>query len=104
MSKKYITRSMAIAARMLGGEMMIMSAADSTFFTLDPVATAIWQAADGLTPLHEIVANKICADFDVNLETAIRDAEHFVEELASHGILLVSDQPILSSTRPLEGR
>jgi hypothetical protein len=89
----YIMRSSAIAARMLGGEMMVMSAADSTFFTLDQVATAIWQAADGQTPLSEIVANRICAEFDVSLETARQDAEQFVEELAGHGILMVSDQP-----------
>jgi len=31
MAEKYIARSTAIAARMLGGEMMVMSAADSTF-------------------------------------------------------------------------
>ena len=30
---KYISRSSAIASRMLGGEMMVMSAVDSTFFT-----------------------------------------------------------------------
>jgi hypothetical protein len=41
---KYLARSSAIASRMLGGEIMIMSAVDSTFFTLNPVATVIWQA------------------------------------------------------------
>ena len=46
MSDKYISRSTAIAARVLGGEMMVMSAVDSTFFTLNEVATVIWQAAD----------------------------------------------------------
>ena len=51
MTETYIARSPAIASRMLGGEMMIMSAVDSTFFTLNPVATVIWQAADGHTPL-----------------------------------------------------
>jgi hypothetical protein len=79
MNEKYIARSQAIAARMLGGEMMIMSAPDSTFFTLNEVATAIWQAADGRTPLSEIVAQ--------------RDAEQFVAELSQHNILLVSDHP-----------
>ena len=54
---KYIAKSSAIASRMLGGEMMIMSAVDSTFFTLNPVASVIWQAADGCTPLSEIVAS-----------------------------------------------
>ena len=47
MAETYIARSTAIAARILGGEMMIMSALDSTFFTLNEVATVIWQAADG---------------------------------------------------------
>jgi len=104
MNEKYIARSSAIAARMLGGEMMIMSAADSTFFTLNEVATAIWQAADGRTPLSEIVAGKICEEFEIDPGVATRDAEQFVDELSQHGILLVSEQPILnpSSAPPPE--
>jgi coenzyme PQQ synthesis protein D (PqqD) len=94
LAEKYIARSSAIAARPLGTEMMIMSTADSTFFTLNEVASAIWQAADGHTPLSEIVAGKICQEFDVNQDQAQRDAEHFVDELAQHGILLVSDIPL----------
>ncbi len=96
--ERYIARSSAIAARLIGGEMMIMSTADSTFFTLNEVATAIWQAADGRTPLSEIVADKICAQFDVNAEQARRDAEQFVEELSQHGILQVSGEPIVSGS------
>lgn len=94
MAEKYIMRSSAIAARMLGGEMMIMSVRDSTFFTLDEVATTIWQAADGQTTLSAIVSQKICSQFDVSLETAVRDAEELAEQLAGHGILLVSNCPI----------
>ncbi len=73
--------------------MMIMSAVDSTFFTLNPVATVIWQAADGRTPLSEIVEQQVCSEFEIDPETAQRDVEHFVEELSAHGILLVSDRP-----------
>jgi hypothetical protein len=98
MAEKYIARSSAIAARMLGGEMMIMSAADSTFFTLNEVATAIWQAADGSTPLSTIVSQKICRDFDVDDDQALLGAERFVDELSQHGILLVSDQPLVKSS------
>jgi hypothetical protein len=90
----YIARSSAIAARLIGGEMMIMSAADSTFFTLNEVGTAIWQAADGRTPLCEIVESKICADFDVTVTEALLDAQQFVNQLAQHGILRTSNQPI----------
>jgi Coenzyme PQQ synthesis protein D (PqqD) len=41
-------------------------------------------------PLAEIVTRNVCAEFEINPETAQRDAEHFVEELSRHGILLVS--------------
>jgi len=102
-SEKYIARSSAIASRLLGGEMMVMSATDSTFFTLNEVATAIWQAADGRTPLSQIVADKICREFEVDLKAASRDAEQFVEELSRHGILLVSDHPFeIASDSPTE--
>lgn len=98
MAERYIARSSAIAARMIGGEMMVMSTADSTFFTLNEVASVIWQAADGCTPLSEIVLGKICQEFDVDEERAQRGAERFVDELSQHGILLVSDQPLTESS------
>jgi hypothetical protein len=95
---KYIARSSAIASRTLGGEMMIMSAADSTFFTLNPVASVIWQAADGCTPLSEIVARQVCREFEIDPETAYRDVEQFVKELSSFGILQVSEVPFSKSS------
>ena len=51
MSPVYIARSKEVAARMLDGEMMIMFARDSTLFSLNETASAIWKAADGVTPL-----------------------------------------------------
>jgi hypothetical protein len=104
MAEKYIARSKAIAARMLGGEIMVMSAMDSTIFTLNEVASAIWQAADGRTPLSEIVASKVCQEFDVDRERAQRGADRFVDELSQHGILLVSDQPLVDSSQSMESR
>ena len=73
---------------------MIMSVVDSTFFTLNEVATVIWRAADGHTPLAEIVEREVCGEFEVEPEEAWRDAERFVSELSQHGILLVSEEPI----------
>lgn len=104
MSEKYIAQSSAIAARLLGDEMLVMSTANSTFFSLNAVASAIWQAADGCTPLSEIVESKICQEFDVGLEQALRGAERFVDELSQHGILLVSDKPLIDHLVLLESR
>jgi hypothetical protein len=94
MSEIYLAPSPAIAARQLGDEMVIMSAAESSLFTLSEVATVIWQAADGRTPLSAIVRLRVCAEFDIAPDQASKDAEEFVMELSSHGILMVSDQPI----------
>src|SRR5882724_2025427 len=96
--EKYIAQSPTIASRLLGGEMMIMSAVDSTFYTLNAVASVVWQAADGCTPLSDIVKRQVCSQFEVDLETAQRDVEQFVEKLSGHGILLVSQQPFLNSS------
>ena len=96
MSPLYLARSKEIAARQLGDEMIIMSARDSTLFSLNEVGLVIWEAADGRTTLEQIVKDKVCTDFDVTPEEALKDAESFVRELAAHGILILSDAPVAS--------
>jgi hypothetical protein len=90
----YVARNPAVAARKFDGEMMIMSCRDSTLFTLDEIGTTIWESANGLVSLAEIVASKICTDFDVQYERALLDAEAFAESLAERGIVLISSDPI----------
>jgi hypothetical protein len=103
MTKKlYIARSPRIAARQLGEEMLVMSAQGSTLFTLNPTATILWQAADGATTLDEIVERRICSEFEVNFEEAVRDAQALAGDLAKHGILLISDEPIVNRNLVLQ--
>jgi len=100
MSRLYVARNPRVAARSLDGEMMIMSGRDSTLFTLNRTATILWQAADGATPLDEIVEHKICPEFDVEPAVALHDAEALARELAGHEILQVSEQPIPPRNAP----
>jgi Coenzyme PQQ synthesis protein D (PqqD) len=97
-NKRYVARSTAIAARVLGDETMVMSAVNSTLFTLDEVATMIWGSADGATPLEDIVINKICTQYDIAPEVALKDAEGLVKGLAEYGLMVLSDQPITQPT------
>lgn len=94
MSRLYIARNPRVAARSLGGEMMIMSGRDSTLFTLNKTATILWQSADGATPLDEIVEQRICSEFEVEPDEALHDAETLARDLASHEILQISEEPI----------
>ncbi|HEY6420657.1 MAG TPA: PqqD family protein [Candidatus Binataceae bacterium] len=95
MSEKYIKPSRDIAARMLEDEMVVMSIRDSRVYSLNATASAIWEAADGATPLREIVARKVVENFEVDPETAYQDALELVEELAREGILQIADHPIV---------
>jgi hypothetical protein len=93
MSEKYICRSTAVAARLLGDEMFIMLAVDSKLFSLNRTATVIWLAADGKTPLAEIVRTRVCPGRKVDPNVAYKDAAEFVEALAQQGLLSISDHP-----------
>jgi len=95
MTNLYVARNPRVAARSLDGEMMIMSGRDSTLFTLNKTATLLWQAADGATPLDQIIKQRICTEYEVDAGEALRDAESLARDLASHGILQISEEPIV---------
>ncbi len=97
-STLFLARNPRVAARVLGGEMMIMSGKDSTLFTLNETATILWQAADGSTPLREIVQERICGEFNVELAEALQDAETVARQLAAHEILRISATPLSQPT------
>ena len=68
-SDVFIAQGPRLAARKVGGEMVILSADDSSLYVLNGVGTAVWEAADGRTPLQAIVDGVICREFDVDRET-----------------------------------
>jgi uncharacterized protein YebE (UPF0316 family) len=87
----FIARGLKLAARKVAGEMVILNADDSSLYVLNAVGTAIWEAADGRTPLRAIVNDVICRDYDIDRETALRDIGDFVRELAAYGVLRTSE-------------
>jgi hypothetical protein len=93
-AEMYLSQSADIAARTLGDDTIIMSTLNSTVFMLNSVGTAIWNAADGRTPLSRIVHDRVCSEFDVAEEEAYADAQEFVGQLAEHGILSISHAPV----------
>ncbi len=99
-----MARNPRVAARVLDGEMMIMSGKDSTLFTLNRTATILWQSADGTTPLDEIVEKRICTEFEIGPEEALQDAETLARELAGHEILQISEEPIRQAAKTVETR
>jgi hypothetical protein len=94
MREIYIAQGERLAARRLDTETIILCPDDSGLYVLNELGTALWEAADGRTPLAAIVEGVICRDFEVDAATALQDALEFVEGLRRQRILQVSDGPL----------
>ena len=101
MSDVFFTPTGRLAARKVAGEVVILRAHDSTLYVLNPVASAVWEAADGRTSLDAVVRDVICRDFDVDPDTALRDASALLTALAAEGLLRTSDQPLAAADAAL---
>jgi hypothetical protein len=93
MLDKYIVRSSERTAhRVINGEAVVINLKKSTFHTLNPVATFIWEHADGKMTGKEIV-ERVCQEFEVDWDTAEKDCLEFVGELTNKGLVVLSQAP-----------
>jgi len=53
--ERYIARASNVAARMIGGEVMIMSGLDSSLFSLNATATVLWRLVRASTARRLVV-------------------------------------------------
>jgi hypothetical protein len=90
---QYVARAATVAARKIGGEMVILSAEDSSVFVLNEVGTAIWEAVDGRTPI-DAIAEAVSLEYEVDAATARADVQAFVAALAAAGVLATSDEAV----------
>lgn len=51
-----------------------------TYYILNEVGRLIWEMADGVLSLEQI-ADRLCAEFEIDKETALADCLTFVQEL-----------------------
>lgn len=81
------------AYRIIDEEATVVNLKDSTFHTLNPVATFIWQQLDGKKQLKTIV-DEICLEFDVDENTAKKDCVDFIQALLKEELVSKSSEPI----------
>ena len=81
--------------RIGGGRLSSPTPRVPSFIGVDlPIFISIMIAIGAVMSLATIVANSVCEQFEISEAEAMHDAEEFVSQLSTHGILLVSDQPI----------
>ena len=87
------------AWRVYDGEAVIAAPDDSTLHTLNVAGTLIWESADGVTALADVV-RRVSRAFDVPLDVSERDVAAFVETLRDRGLLTVESLPREASATP----
>jgi len=76
-----------LAWREIDEETMIISPDDSVLHELNETGSFIWKRLDGRLSASDI-AMALCAEFDVAPDTALRDTEALLEQLAGRKLLV----------------
>jgi hypothetical protein len=79
-----------LAWREIDGEIVIISPHDNVLHQLNETGSFVWKQVDGHRPAAEIAAG-LEAEYDVELEDALRDTETLLGELASRQLLVPAD-------------
>jgi hypothetical protein len=94
MLDKYVVKNdEETAYRIINGEAVVVNLKESTFHTLNPVATFIWEQADGRIKAGQMI-EKICQEFEVDWHIAEKDCLEFLGELINKGLVVLSQNPV----------
>ena len=82
----FIKNDEKTAYRIIEDEAVVVNVNESTFHTLNPVATLIWKNLDGNNRVEDLV-QIIGEEFDVDPETALKDCIEFINDLLKKNLI-----------------
>ncbi len=86
----YLIQDRKTAYRVIDGEAVIVDPGTSMLYSLNSVATLIWEMSSERTAVEEIV-DRIAEEFEVEKSTAEKDCLEFVRDFMDKGILMVEE-------------
>jgi hypothetical protein len=75
----YLTKNSKSAYRIIDGEAVIVDVTTSMLYSLNSLATLIWEMSDGKTTMKDIV-NRIEEEYNVERNVAENDCLEFVDD------------------------
>ena len=83
----YLTQNSKTAYRIINEEAVIVDPSTSKLYSLNPLATLIWEMTNQRTCVEEII-DRIVEEFEVEREVAERDCQEFVSDFTGKGLLV----------------
>ncbi len=78
-----------IAWRVIEGEAVVVNPRSGSVFPLNPVATRLWELAEGKNTVEQMIA-VIAEEFDAPTDVLAKDAQTFFEDLSSKAMIDVT--------------
>lgn len=82
--------SSTAVATAIPGETVILDPVSGRYYGLDGVGARVWELLQTTTTLSTMVGT-ITSEYDVDVDTCLRDVEHLVIELESKGLVVAGD-------------
>ena len=90
---KYLVLSKELVWRMIDDKAFVLEEDGRKVHRLNKMGSFIWKSADGCHTVRAIV-EKICERYEVDKETAERDAGELIAKLIDKGIVNLSESPV----------
>lgn len=81
-----ISRSPAVLAAEVDGEIVMMSIEEGRYFGLDDIASDIWKRIDPPCPFSELI-DRLAADYDADRKVITADMRVLLGRMAAYGIV-----------------
>ncbi len=85
----YRRKSNSLSGR-LNEELVIMDVDKGKYFSLNPVASRIWDLLEKPLSLNDL-CNKLMEEYDVDFSTCQKEVRELIEELTKLDLVLVSE-------------
>ena len=83
------TQNPDTAARLIDDKVFVLNPETSELHALNEVGARIWELADGVRPVADIVAT-IEQEYDVSTQSAQADVAGFLDELVAKGLVTLA--------------
>lgn len=87
----YLAQNPKTAYRNIKDEAVIVDLNNSLLYSLNPIASIIWEMSDGKTEIKQII-NRIENEFNVDRSVAESDCKEFIDDFIQKGLLTFLEQ------------
>ena len=81
-----VKRNTQVAWRELDGQVMLVTPGDAMLHLLNDVGSFVWKQLDGPLSTEELAA-AVCAEYEVDRDTARADVEQFLSDILEKDML-----------------